>query len=125
MMQRLFEAHEEEMLEGTEVLWEDKLSYYDLIEMKVTEGEASFNSELQNDPIDPDNATFNEEWFDWYEPELMDWKSSSTSSSDRMTPHWERTRNQIPVPLSILHCQPGLDTCMLWMLQLRSGNRTS
>lgn len=22
-------------------------------------------------------------------------------------------------------CQPGLDTCMLWMLQLRSGNRTS
>ena len=77
MMQRLFfEAHEEEMLEGTEVLWEDKLSYYDLIEMKVTEGEASFNSELQNDPIDPDNATFNEEWFDWYEPELMDWKSS-------------------------------------------------
>lgn len=64
------------MLEGTEVLWEDKLSYYDLIEMKVTEGEASFNSELQNDPIDPDNATFNEEWFDWYEPELMDWKSS-------------------------------------------------
>ena len=60
------------MLEGTEVLWEDKLSYYDLIEMKVTEGEASFNSELQNEPIDPDNATFNEEWFDWYEPELME-----------------------------------------------------
>ena len=63
-------------MKETEVLWEDKLSYYDLIEMKVTEGEASFNSELQNDPIDPDNATFNEEWFDWYEPELMDWKSS-------------------------------------------------
>lgn len=74
--QTYFEANREEMLEGTEVLWEDKLSYYDLIEMKVTEGEASFNSELQNEPIDPDNATFNEEWFDWYEPELMDWKSS-------------------------------------------------
>ena len=38
--------------------------------------QVSVNSELQNDPIDPDNATFNEEWFDWYEPELMDWKSS-------------------------------------------------
>ena len=52
--QTYFEANREEMLEGTEVLWEDKLSYYDLIEMKVTEGEASFNSELQNEPIDPD-----------------------------------------------------------------------
>lgn len=74
--QTFFEANREEMLEGTEVLWEDKLSYYDLIEMKVTEGEASFNSELQNDPIDPDNATFNEEWFDYYEPELMDFSSA-------------------------------------------------
>ena len=70
-----YEANKEEMLEGVEVLWEDKLSYYDLIEIKVTEGEASFNSELQNDPIDPENATFNPEWFDYYEPELMDWKS--------------------------------------------------
>ncbi len=70
-----YEANQEAMLEGVEVLWEDKLPYYDLIEIKVTEGEASFNSELQNDPIDPDNATFNTEWFDYYEPELMDWKS--------------------------------------------------
>ena len=70
-----YEANKNEMLDGVEVLWEDKLSYYDLIEIKVTEGEASFNSELQNDPIDPENATFNSEWFDYYEPELMDWKS--------------------------------------------------
>ena len=46
--------------------------YYDLIVIKVTEGEASFNSELQNDPIDPEMTTFNEEWFDYYEPENMD-----------------------------------------------------
>lgn len=71
-----YESNKDEMLEGVEVLWEDKLSYYDLIEIKVTEGEASFNSELQNDPIDPDNATFNPEWFDYYEPGEMDWKSS-------------------------------------------------
>lgn len=71
-----YEAHKEEMLAGTEVLWEEKLSYYDLMEIRVSEGEASFNSELQNDPIDPDNATFNPEWFDYYEPELMDWKST-------------------------------------------------
>ncbi len=67
-----FEARREEMLLGTEVLWEEKLSYYDLMEIRVSEGEASFNSELQNDPVDPENATFNPEWFDYYEPELVD-----------------------------------------------------
>jgi len=71
-----YEAHEVEMLRGSEVLWEEKLSYYDLMEIKVTEGTASFNSELQNEPIDPDNATFNPEWFDYYEPELMDFSST-------------------------------------------------
>ena len=63
------------MLLGAEVLWEEKLSYYDLMEIKVSEGTASFNSELQNDPIDPESATFNPEWFDYYEPELIDFSS--------------------------------------------------
>ena len=62
------------MLEGTQVLWDEKFTYYDLMEMKVSEGMASFNSEMQNDPIDPENADFNEEWLDYYEPELMDFK---------------------------------------------------
>lgn len=70
-----YEAHEEEMLLGVEVLWEEKLSYYDLMEIKVSEGTASFNSELQNDPIDPESVTFNPEWFDYYEPELVDFSS--------------------------------------------------
>lgn len=67
-----YEANEEAMLEGTEVLWEEKNPYYKLMEMRLSEGEASFNSELQNDPIDPENADFNEEWMDYYEEELMD-----------------------------------------------------
>ena len=70
-----YEAHKEKMLLGAEVLWEEKLSYYDLMEIKVSECTASFNSELQNDPIDPESATFNPEWFDYYEPELMDFSS--------------------------------------------------
>lgn len=69
-----FAEHQEEMLEGTEVLWEEKLPYYKLMKMKVSEGDASFNSELQNDPIDPDNATFNEEWFDFYEEGAVDFR---------------------------------------------------
>lgn len=61
-----FEENKEAMLEGTEVLWEEKLSYYDLMVMKVSEGDASFNSELQNEPIDPESKMFNDEWFDYY-----------------------------------------------------------
>lgn len=62
-----YEDNKEDMLEGTEVLWEAKLSYYDLMVIKISEGEASFNSEIQNDPIDPDSCTFNDEWFDYWD----------------------------------------------------------
>ncbi|MCI9121159.1 MAG: phage terminase large subunit [Oscillibacter sp.] len=62
-----YEANQEEMLEGTAVLWEEKLSYYDLMVIRISEGEASFNSEIQNDPIDPENCTFREEWFDFWD----------------------------------------------------------
>ena len=61
-----FQAHKEAMLEGTQVLWEEKLSYYDRMVMRVSEGEASFNSEEQNEPINPDDCLFMEEWFDYY-----------------------------------------------------------
>ena len=64
-----FEANQQEMLAGTRVLWEEKLSYYDLMVIRVSEGEASFNSEIQNDPIDPENCTFQEEWFDFWDDE--------------------------------------------------------
>ena len=64
-----YEANRTEMLEGTAVLWEEKLSYYDLMVIRISEGEASFNSEIQNDPIDPENCTFQEEWFDFWDDE--------------------------------------------------------
>lgn len=54
------------MLAGTEVLWKEKLSYYDLMVMRLTEGEASFNSEEQNEPINPEDCIFNPEWFEYY-----------------------------------------------------------
>lgn len=61
-----FNQNKDSMLSGTRVLWEAKLSYYDLMVMKVTEGDASFNSEEQNEPINPEDCIFNEEWFDYY-----------------------------------------------------------
>ncbi len=71
-----FEANREEMLEGTEVLWEAKLSYYDLMVIRVSEGESSFNSEIQNDPIDPESCAFNEEWFSYYKDDDVDFSDS-------------------------------------------------
>nr|DAP14030.1 MAG TPA: Large Terminase [Caudoviricetes sp.] len=65
--EQFFEANREDMLEGTKVLWEAKLSYYDLMVIRISEGEASFNSEIQNDPIDPDSCAFQEEWLDFYD----------------------------------------------------------
>lgn len=65
-------AHEAEMLAGTAVLWPEKLSYYDLMEMRITEGEAAFNSEEQNEPIDPADCLFNEDWFDYFDPSQLD-----------------------------------------------------
>ncbi len=69
-----FEAHREEMLAGTQVLWEEKLSYYDLMKMRIDEGEAAFNSEEQNEPINPDDCLFQEEWFDYYNEAETDFK---------------------------------------------------
>lgn len=70
-----FERHREKMLEGTEVLWEEKLSYYDLMVMRLTEGEASFNSEEQNEPINPEDCIFNPEWFEFYNEAEIDFKN--------------------------------------------------
>jgi len=52
-----FQAREAEMLEGTEVAWPERYSYYDLMLIKVTgqgltEG-SSFEAEMQNEPVDP------------------------------------------------------------------------
>jgi predicted phage terminase large subunit-like protein len=82
-----FKANEAEMLEGTAVLWEEKLPYYALMVMRVSEGEASFSSEIQNEPIDPENCAFAEEWFDFYDdgqlpPDFSDPKFLFVAAND-------------------------------------------
>lgn len=72
---RYFNEHKSDMLVGTEVLWEEKNSYYDLMKLKLSDGDASFNSELQNEPINPDDCIFLEEWFDFYNEAEIDFKN--------------------------------------------------
>jgi predicted phage terminase large subunit-like protein len=54
-----FEANQEEMLKGTRVLWSEQKSYYDLMVQREDEGSLSFDSEMQNEPVNPRDCLFN------------------------------------------------------------------
>ena len=68
-----FDAHCKEMLAGTAVLWPEVEDYYTLMLMRESEGPASFDSEKQNEPVNPEDCFFLEEdlrfWDDRYEDE--------------------------------------------------------
>jgi predicted phage terminase large subunit-like protein len=53
-----YQANRDKMLEGTEVLWPQREDYYQLMEIRLTDGRASFDSEKQNEPVDPQSCTF-------------------------------------------------------------------
>lgn len=54
----LFEAHREEMLRGTEVLWPEREDYEELRAQKVAQGRRAFSQEKQNAPLGPEDALF-------------------------------------------------------------------
>ena len=67
-----FESNQQQMLEGTKVLWPQRESYYYLMEIRETEGERSFRSEKQNEPMDPRLCIFKEEDFIFWDDEYKD-----------------------------------------------------
>ena len=71
---RFFRANRRAMLEGTKVLWPQKLSYYDLMCMLVSEGETAFWQEMQNQPQDPAACLFPREWLRFYDREGLDFR---------------------------------------------------
>ncbi|MBR4991592.1 MAG: phage terminase large subunit [Clostridia bacterium] len=72
---RFFRANRKEMLAGTKVLWPQKLSYYDLMCMMVSEGEGAFWQEMQNQPQDPAACLFPREWLRFYDREGIDFRA--------------------------------------------------
>ena len=50
------------MLDGTDVLWPEVEDYYYLMKMRVSDGPAFFDSEKQNEPVNPEDCLFKEEW---------------------------------------------------------------
>jgi len=55
---KFYEDREEEMLQGSESSWPSAFPVYDLMLMRVSDGEASFAMELQNEPVDPSRRFF-------------------------------------------------------------------
>lgn len=56
-----YKANENALLEGTEVLWPEAENYLKLMLMQLSEGKASFHSEKQNEPYDPERQIFDME----------------------------------------------------------------
>lgn len=68
-----FYANEEAMLEGTQVLWEERFSYLDLMKLKEDNGARAFNQEYLGNPVDEESQIFNPEEFTFYtDDELPD-----------------------------------------------------
>ena len=67
-----FAQHETEMLAHTEILWPEREPYYYLMKMRVSEGRAYFDSEKQNEPINPEDCLFREEDLVFYDDEDID-----------------------------------------------------
>ena len=59
---KFFESHKKEMEAGTAVLWKEVEDYYYLMKMRVSDGPAFFDSEKQNEPVNPDDCLFQEDW---------------------------------------------------------------
>lgn len=67
-----FAENKTEMLKGAEVLWPEREDYYYLMKMRVSEGPAYFDSEKQNEPINPDECLFREEEFAYWDDDEVD-----------------------------------------------------
>lgn len=69
-----FLEHQQEMLEGTKVLWEEKEPYYNLMLQRVADGPAAFSSEKQNEPLSDDERRFHPDWIHYYDQNEIEGK---------------------------------------------------
>jgi predicted phage terminase large subunit-like protein len=53
-----FEINKRGMLKGAEVLWPEREPYYMLMKMRISEGASNFDSEKQNEPVNPEDCLF-------------------------------------------------------------------
>lgn len=65
-----YEANRAEMDKGVEVLWSDFQPIWKLMTWKWDNGTKAFNTEYQNNPIDPESMIFNPEEFKYYNGDI-------------------------------------------------------
>ncbi len=65
--EKYFLSRRTEMLEGTKVMWPEKQDYYALMVQREDDGYASFDSEMQNEPVNPKDCYFNPEEFHYWD----------------------------------------------------------
>lgn len=116
-----FQAHKAAMLEGTQVLWKEKLSYYDLMVMRVSEGEASLTPRSRTSRSTRMTAC------SWRSGLNTTTRRRSTSairsltSSVLSTPRWARPSEATSPPSSPWPSTAAADICMWWMQTLSGG----
>jgi len=67
-----YETNQKTMDKGAEVLWPDREPIETLMAIRVREGRASFDSEKQNEPLDPEQCLFKTESFEYWDDEFTD-----------------------------------------------------
>lgn len=114
-----FYKRRREMLAGSRVLWPEKLSYYDLRVMRLTEGEAAFNSEMQNQPIDPGSCLFSPRWFRYYEPGEADFRDPRFRFFGYCDPSLGRTASSDYSAIVTLALDAGSGLCYVYDADLQ------
>ena len=79
-----FKDNEKEMMDGVSVLWPEKESYQDLMVMREEEGESSFNAEKQNEPVDPKNAFFKWDGFQFWDQQYRNEEELRSAFGDKL-----------------------------------------
>jgi hypothetical protein len=114
-----YKTHEVDMLQGTQVLWPEGDSYEKLMKQLVSEGQAAFYSEKQNDPYDPERQLFKMEQakrfeleYEGHEPKAIHWLDGSgkvipwQDGSGKVIP-WHTMQNVIAFHDPALGEKPG------------------
>lgn len=69
--ENFYYEHKAVMDEGVRVLWPERFSYLDLMKKKVDLGTRAFASEYLNIPSDLESAIFKEEYFNYFDREIL------------------------------------------------------
>ncbi|MFA5150154.1 MAG: phage terminase large subunit [Candidatus Omnitrophota bacterium] len=69
---KFFEAHKQEMLKGTKVLWPEVEDYYQLRKIKETIGSYAFDTEKQNDPRNAKDSLYDPDKFTYWDKDYAD-----------------------------------------------------